>query len=144
MKVVDGTGKELADKDIKNGTELFLDVPAAAKPGTASIKFDALAKLSLGRLFIGETYQQHPTQSLILAKAENTKLTDTIKASWGPATPTVSPSVPTKIPAGDDPQAGAPEAGHSGYTLPMIIGGVLLVGAGVGAFAFQRRRASSK
>ncbi|RZS44998.1 TQXA domain-containing protein [Herbihabitans rhizosphaerae] len=141
VKVVDTAGKELAAKDIKNGSEIFFDVPSATAAGEGSFKLDASAKLTAGRLFIGKDYQQHPTQSLILAKADNTKLSDEAKVSWKAAAPVPTspkPSVPVKIPAGDA-QAAPAESG--GGNAPLLVGlGVLALGAAGGVFALQRRR----
>ncbi|WP_158888246.1 thioester domain-containing protein [Amycolatopsis anabasis] len=143
VKLVDGKGNAVAAKDLKNGSEFYLDVPASAKPGDGTVTLNGTADLSLGRLFIGKNYAQKPTQSMILAKAEKTKLEATAKASWKAApAPGATPTVPVKIPAGDQPQAAAAE---STSATPFVLGGgALVLAAGGGLLAASRRRRATQ
>jgi TQXA domain-containing protein len=148
VKLVDDKGSEVQAKDLKNGSQFFVDVPSSAKPGEGTVTLNAVADLSAGRLFIGKDYKQYPTQSMILAKSENTKLTAGAKASWTAATaPTTSssPQVPVKIPAGDNPNVAAAADSGPGAT-PFILGGgalVLLAGGGLALNARRRKLAEA-
>ena len=69
MQVTDADGNEVAAAAIKNGTELFLDVPAGTDDGDGKFELTASATVDTGRLFVGENYDENPTQSLIVAEA---------------------------------------------------------------------------
>lgn len=148
VKVTDADGKELKAEDIKNGSKIFFTVPADAKDGEGTFTLNATGHVEAGRLFIGNEKdgdKTRPTQSLIVATAKDTKLSAKAKADWK-ATPvttpeTTTPPVETTVPTTPAPQ---PDTGGLAYTgasifVPILIG-VLLVGGGVAALLFQRRR----
>jgi TQXA domain-containing protein/LPXTG-motif cell wall-anchored protein len=148
VRVTDADGNEVAAAAITNGTELYLDVPADAADGSGDLELTATANVDTGRLFVGKNYDEHPTQSLIVAAAVKTTLTAKAGASWTAApvttTTTTPPPTTTTVPpttttsAAPVPQGGLAETGASVFT-PIVIGLVLIV-AGVGAVLFMRRR----
>jgi TQXA domain-containing protein len=154
VKVTDVNGTELTADTIANGTALYLDVPAGTADGEATFELTATAGVDTGRLFVGRDYDEHPTQSLIVAKAEKSELTATAGADWAAApttstppptettTTTTAPPTTTTTDAAPAPQArntgGLAETGASIFA-PVLIG-LVLVGAGIGAMLFVRRR----
>jgi TQXA domain-containing protein/LPXTG-motif cell wall-anchored protein len=154
VKITDVDGVELDASKIKNGSQLFLDVPADAAEGEASFELSASAKVDTGRLFVGKDYSEHhKTQSLIVAKAEASELTVSAGGNWVEApAPTQPPSSTSETPAPTtttttSEAAPAPQPKNTGglastgasIMAPVVIG-VVLVGAGVGALLFLRRR----
>jgi TQXA domain-containing protein/LPXTG-motif cell wall-anchored protein len=152
VRVTDADGNELAADAIKDGTELFLDVPAGTADGDGTFELSALSSLATGRLFVGKD-ANHPTQSLIVAAAKNTTITAEAGAKWttAPVTTTTettsetttAPETTTSTTAAPVPQASANDddlasTGASVFT-PIVIGLVLL-GGGIGALLFLRRR----
>ncbi|MGH3880399.1 MAG: thioester domain-containing protein [Actinophytocola sp.] len=153
VKVTDLDGVELDASKIKNGTQLFLDVPAEAPEGEASFELAASAKVDTGRLFVGEDYSaERKTQSLIVAKAEESEITVSGKGNWAaapaPTSPpsstssTTPPTTTTTTEAAPAPQpkntGGLASTGAS-ILVPVVIG-LVLVGAGVGSLLFVRHR----
>jgi len=148
VRVTDEDGNDVAAGAITDGTELYLDVPAGTVDGDGTFELTASATVDTGRLFVGENYAQHPTQSLIVAAAVNTKLTASAGASWTTAPPTTTTTTTTPptttVPptttttAAPTPQGGLAETGASIFW-PVLIG-VVLVAGGVGALVFLRRR----
>lgn len=146
VRVTDADGNDVAADAITDGTELYLDVPADATDGDGSFELTATANVETGRLFVGRNYDEHPTQSLIVAAAVKTTLTASASASWAaapPATTTTTPPTTTVPPttsttAAPVPQGGLAETGASVMT-PIVIG-LVLIAAGVGAVLFMRRR----
>lgn len=153
VTITDKDGTALDPAGITNGTELYLTVPEGAE-GSASFELSASASLDTGRLFVGQQYgdqnrdgKTKKTQSLIVAQAEKSAVTASASASWT-ATPTTTTPPTTTVPTTQPPQTSpAPqpkntgdlaETGASIFT-PILIGAVL-IGAGVGALLFQRRR----
>lgn len=154
VKITDADGTELTAGTITDGTELYLDVPEGTADGDGSFELTASAAVDTGRLFVGRNYDEHPTQSLIVAKAEKTTLTAGANADWtaAPTTPptsTATPTTTTTVPpttttteAAPAPQpkntSGLAETGASVLT-PILIG-LVLVGGGIGAMIMVRRR----
>lgn len=154
VTITDKDSKELKAEDIKNGTELFLNVPKDAEDGSASFSLKGTAPLATGRLFVGKNYQapDHTTQSLIVAQADKGKLSASAKGSWTAATTTTTPTTTTETTTTPTTTttteaAPAPQARNTGglastgasILVPVVIG-LALVGAGVGALLLQRRR----
>ncbi|MFL6121198.1 Cys-Gln thioester bond-forming surface protein [Actinophytocola sp.] len=158
VKVVDADGKELTSEQVKDGSKLFLDVPADAKEGNGTFELTATAGVDTGRLFVGENYAEQPTQSLIVAKAEKSEIVASAGAKWtekevsptsseAPPTTTTEtspvPTTPTSTSATPAPQpkntSGALAETGASIFVPVLIGVVLLAG-GVGSLLFLRRR----
>ncbi|MFC4854551.1 Cys-Gln thioester bond-forming surface protein [Actinophytocola glycyrrhizae] len=160
VKVTDVDGAELTAEKIKNGAQLYLDVPESAEGGEGKFELTATASVDTGRLFVGERYAQgEKTQSLIVATADKSELVASASGKWTEK-PTAPPSTSTTeappttstgvAPAGESTTSEAPapqakntsgelaETGASIFT-PILIG-VVLVGAGIGALLFQRHR----
>jgi TQXA domain-containing protein len=151
VKLTDKDGKELAAADIKNGTEVYFQVPADAEEGEGTFGLGVTAPVDTGRLFVGAKNDKHPTQGLIVAQAENSELTAEVKASWTAGTTTTTTitttTTATTAPTTTTEAAPVPQARNTGglattgasIFVPVAIG-LVLVGAGVGALLFQRRR----
>ena len=159
VKLVDAKGTELTAETIKDGTQVFLDVPKDAKEGAGSFEVTATAGVDTGRLFIGVNYGEKPTQSLIVAKAEKSEIAATASAKWAEATPetsttttppTTSETTSTTTPPADTPTTTSPapqpkntsgDLAETGVSIfvPIMIG-VVLVGAGIGSLLFLRHR----
>jgi TQXA domain-containing protein/LPXTG-motif cell wall-anchored protein len=154
VTITDADGTELTAATIADGTELYLDVPEGAADGDGSFELTVSAAVDTGRLFVGENYDEHPTQSLIVAKSEKTTLTAGAVADWtvAPTTPpttttttttapttTVPPTTTTSdTPAPQPKNDDLAETGASVFA-PILIG-LVLVGAGIGAMFVVRRR----
>jgi TQXA domain-containing protein/LPXTG-motif cell wall-anchored protein len=155
VRVTDAAGTELAASAIKNGTELFLDVPAAQADGKGGFELTAEVNIETGRLFVGKNYATKPTQSMIVAQTKTVTLTATANGAWGatqppptsettttaPPTTTVPPATtsttrPDAAPVADEDDLAS--TGASVFT-PIVIG-IVLVGAGIGALLVMRRR----
>ncbi|MEU3650226.1 thioester domain-containing protein [Lentzea sp. NPDC034063] len=152
---VQGTGDKVS--------EFFVNVPAGAKDGQASFKLSAEATLQVGRLFIakdkadnGETKK---SQSLVVAQPSKAKVEKEAKADWKAAvvpptssTPSSSVTPPTSTPetttpttsstpANPAPGGGEDDLASTGASIMWpLIGGLVLVGAGVGALFVVRRK----
>jgi TQXA domain-containing protein/LPXTG-motif cell wall-anchored protein len=136
VKVTDTDGKELKTADVKDGSKLFVDVPAGTKPGNGSFSLKASGELDTGRLFVAENYAKKPAQSLIVADSEKTQVAAKATASWTEAAaPTTAPSTPGGAPSGggDLANTGVDAA------VPFGIGGLLL-GGGALMLLVNRRR----
>ncbi|GAB3429607.1 thioester domain-containing protein [Actinophytocola sediminis] len=132
--VADADGNELGDQ-VRNGTEVFLAVPADAAAGEATIEVAAKAVVDTGRLFVGADYYEAPTQSLIVAKAEETEVTATAKGSWNGG----ADAAPAAQGKNDDSAlANLAETGAS-ILAPVLLGAVL-IGAGIVSVLFVRNR----
>jgi TQXA domain-containing protein/LPXTG-motif cell wall-anchored protein len=132
VKITDKDGKELDGKKqaTKDKYEFYVNVPAGTPDGKAEITVSADATVSLGRLFVGKT----ESQKLVLAGEGKVHLEAKGEANWA-----VTVSTPTTE-APPAPQA-KNELANTGasITLPLILGGVLVLG-GAGALVFVRRR----
>jgi TQXA domain-containing protein/LPXTG-motif cell wall-anchored protein len=138
VKITDADGKELTAKDVKDGSKLYVDVPADAKPGKGGFTLKATGELDTGRLFVSENYAKQPAQSLIVADSEKTDVTANAAASWTEAgAPATSPAPTT--PAGSP--GGGGELANTGVdaAVPFTIGGLLL-GGGALMLLVNRRR----
>ncbi|HEV7649538.1 MAG TPA: Cys-Gln thioester bond-forming surface protein [Actinophytocola sp.] len=157
VKITDVDGVELDASKIKNGSQLFLDVPAEAAEGEASFELTASAKVDTGRLFVGKDYSEnHKTQSLIVAKAEASEITVTGGGNWveapaqtappsstsQTAPPTTTTTTSEAAPAPQPKNTGGLASTGASVLAPVVIG-VVLVAAGVGALLFLRRRRSA-
>lgn len=153
VKITDADGTELTAATIADGTKLYLDVPAGTADGAASFELTASAAVDTGRLFVGQNYDEHPTQSLIVAKAEKTTLTVSATGSWttAPTTPptttttTTTTTVPPTTTTSEAPPAPQPKndenlAETGASVLAPVLIGLVLVGAGLGALLVVRRR----
>jgi TQXA domain-containing protein len=154
VKVTDADGAELTADQIKDGTELFLDVPEAAGKSEGTFELTASAGVDTGRLFVGENYAQKPTQSLIVAKAEQREIVAEAGAKWeaagvetsAPET-TTETTEPTTETTSDTPEAQAKnvadedDLASTGASIfaPVLIG-VVLLACGIGALLFIRHR----
>ena len=143
-------------------TEFFVNVPANAPSGSASFQLSAEAEISIGRLFVSRNKnpKSPEAQSLVVAQPQTAKVEKEAKADWKlevkpsepttPSSPTSSappsstpPTTTTAVPpaagGGDDDLA---ETGAS--ILWPLVGGLVLVGAGVGAlFVVRRKKATA-
>jgi TQXA domain-containing protein len=161
VKITDVDGVEFTADKIKNGAQLYLDIPADATEGDGTFELKATASIDTGRLFVGEKYgKKKKTQSLIVATAEDSELTAGAGGKWTEAAPPTTTTTeappssttttttetlpPSETTTSSDTPAPQPdtdnlaETGASVFT-PILIG-IVLVGAGVGALLFQRHR----
>ncbi|GAA4554409.1 thioester domain-containing protein [Amycolatopsis samaneae] len=161
VKITDANGKELKSADVKDGSELFIDVPKDAKDGNGSFALKASGSLDTGRLFVGKDYEKKKAQTLIVAQSEKTTVGASASAKWaaGTVTPPTSetstpPSATTAPPTPSAPPTTAPsvvpqaEQGSLPNTgvsaiLPISIGAVLLIGGVVMLLLVRRRRKSA-
>jgi TQXA domain-containing protein/LPXTG-motif cell wall-anchored protein len=136
VKITDADGKELKGSDVKDGSKLYVDIPAGTKPGKGAFTLKATGELDTGRLFVSENYAKQPAQSLIVADSEKTEVTANAAASWTEAgAPTTAPSTP----AGSN--GGGGELANTGVdaAVPFTVGGLLL-GGGALMLLVNRRR----
>lgn len=152
VKITDVDGVELDASKIKNGSQLFLDVPADAPEGEASFELVASAKVDTGRLFVGKDYSEHhKTQSLIVAKAEESEISVTAGGNWAATPPPTSPpsstsetapptTTTTEAPPAPQPKNTGGLASTGASILAPVVIGIVLVGAGIGSLLFLRRR----
>ena len=159
VTVTDLDGVEFTADKIKNGAQLFLNVPEGTEAGDGTFELTASASVDTGRLFVGEQYgKKKKTQSLIVATAEKSEIVASAGGKWTVATPpsstteqppssTVETTTPpetttssSEAPA-PQPKNTAGELAETGASIfaPIVIG-VVLVGAGIGAIFFQRHR----
>ena len=155
VKITDANGVELTAEAIKDGSQVFLDVPKDAKEGAGAFELTATAGVDTGRLFVGQNYAEKPTQSLIVAKAEKSEIAASAGAKWTEAatetttttppttsetttTPSETPSTTSPAPQPKNTSGDLAETGVSIF-VPIMIG-VVLVGAGIGALLFLRHR----
>lgn len=151
VKITDLDGVELDASTIKNGTQVYLDVPADAAEGEGGFELTATASVDTGRLFVGENYEENPTQSLIVATAESSEIVARGAATWTAGTTTTTPPTETTTtpPVTEttsdtpvpQPKANEDDLAQTGASIfaPIMIG-VVLLGAGIGALFFQRHR----
>ena len=137
VKITDADGKELKGTDVKDGTKLFVDIPAGTKPGKGSFSLDATGQLDTGRLFVAQNFETQEAQSLIVADSEKTQVTAKAAASWteAGAVPSTAPSTPGGA------QSGGGELANTGVdaAVPFTVGGLLL-GGGALVLLLTRRR----
>jgi TQXA domain-containing protein len=160
VKVTDVDGVEFTADKIKNGAQLYLDVPEGTTPGDGTFELTATAGVDTGRLFVGEKYgKKKKTQSLIVATSEKSEIVASAGGNWT-ETPTTPPSSTTEAPPSStttettpttetttsaapapQPKNDSGDLAETGASIfaPILIG-VVLVGAGIGALLFQRHR----
>ncbi|MBP2321566.1 TQXA domain-containing protein/LPXTG-motif cell wall-anchored protein [Kibdelosporangium banguiense] len=130
----DKDGKELKKADVATKIqqldkyEFYVKVPANIATGKVEFSIAGQSEFSLGRLFVTQDAKKK-TQSMILATSKTVKLDANGVAEWASA------------PAAPQPKKANNELANTGASIltPILIG-VVLVGAGVGALVFQRRR----
>jgi TQXA domain-containing protein/LPXTG-motif cell wall-anchored protein len=140
VKVTDADGKELKSTDVKDGSKLYVDVPADAKPGKGSFSLKVSGQLDTGRLFVSENYAKQPAQSLIVADSEKTQVTAKAAVEWAEAGAVPSTTAPApSTPAGST--GGGGDLANTGVdaAVPFTIGGLLL-GGGALMLLLNRRR----
>jgi TQXA domain-containing protein/LPXTG-motif cell wall-anchored protein len=158
-------GQELAIQETgEKVSEFFVNVPANAPSGKADFKLTAEAEIAIGRLFVAHNKDpKNPNaQSLVVAQPQKATVEKEAKADWKlevkPSEPTppssTSPSAtPSSTPETTTPTTSStlanPAPGGSGdedlastgaSILWPLLGGLVLVGAGVGALFFVRRK----
>lgn len=153
VTVVDESGAELDAAEIKDGTRLFVDVPAGAADGTAAVALTATARVETGRLFVGRDYGEGKvTQSMIVARADTSQVTATARVTWSdkPTEKTVDNTVDNNAvdnavateETPPEPQArnasGLAETGASLLTPGLV--GLALVGLGAVVLLVRRNR----
>ncbi|WP_051717192.1 LAETG motif-containing sortase-dependent surface protein [Streptomyces megasporus] len=79
VKVVGKDGQEVTS--VKNGDEVFFDVPQGAEDGTASLSVQAATKVPVGRVFTG-VGKHAESQTQILAGSSESTVTATATANW--------------------------------------------------------------
>ncbi|MBE1500948.1 TQXA domain-containing protein/LPXTG-motif cell wall-anchored protein [Amycolatopsis lexingtonensis] len=138
VKVTDADGKELKSTDVKDGSKLFVDVPAGVKPGNGSFSLKVTGELDTGRLFVADNYAKKPAQSLIVADSEKTQVTAKAAATWTEAGAPATSTAPT-TPGGA--QSGGGDLANTGVdaAVPFGVGGLLL-GGGALMLLVNRRR----
>ncbi len=152
---VQGTGDKVS--------EFFVSVPEGAKDGQATFKLSAEAEIALGRLFVAHNGQDdNVAQSLVVAQPQKAKVQKEAKVDWKtgvvptqptsstPITPSSTTTVPSSetpapssstTPANPAPGGGEDDLASTGASIMWpLIGGLVLVGAGVGAMFVVRRK----
>ncbi|WP_330271603.1 thioester domain-containing protein [Lentzea sp. NBC_00516] len=152
---VQGTGDKV--------TEFFVNVPEGTKDGQAEFKLSAEATLSEGRLFVAKDKasagKDGVAQSLVVAQPQKVKVEKDAKADWKAGavppttttttatttTTTTSPETTTpatsSTPANPAPGGGEDDLASTGASILWpLLGGLVLVGAGVGALFVVRRK----
>jgi TQXA domain-containing protein/LPXTG-motif cell wall-anchored protein len=143
-------------------TEFFVNVPANAPTGSATFQLSAEAELAIGRLFVAHNKKhEDKAQSLVVAQPQKAKVEKEAKADWTlvvkPSEPSTPPSssTPSSTPSSPAPTtttAVPPAAGGGDDDLAQtgasilwpLLGGLVLVGAGVGAlFVVRRKKATA-
>ncbi|SFW65053.1 thioester domain-containing protein [Amycolatopsis australiensis] len=138
VKITDKDGKELKAADVKDGSKLYVDVPAGTQPGKGGFTLKATGELDTGRLFVAENYARQEAQSLIVASSEKTEVTANAAASWSEAAAPTATTAPS-TPAGST--GGGGELANTGVdaAVPFTVGGLLL-GGGALMLLLNRRR----
>lgn len=131
--LTDAEGTELDPAAVTDGTEVFVAVPQDAAAGEATFTITATAVVDTGRLFVGEDYYEQATQSLIVARAVESSVTATGRASWTQGVD-VSPAAQGK----NTDDGGLAFTGASIFG-PILLGAVLL-GTGILSVFFVRGR----
>ena len=150
---VAGTGDKVS--------EFFVNVPAGTPTGNASFKLSAEATLQIGRLFVAKdkasTGDDQKAQSLVVAQPSKAKVEKEAKVDWKlevkpsePTTPTTTTTTTTtetttpttsSTPANPAPGGGEDDLASTGASILWpLVGGLVLVGAGVGALFVVRRK----
>lgn len=160
VEITDADGKRLDTDGIDDGTEIYFKVPADAKPADGNVTVTGDADVLTGRVFVSDSYDKKPSQSLILANSTPVEVSKKATVTWTPATapttgttttapPTSSeaapvPTTPSGPGASQTPVANASDEGDLAYTgvsigVPIGIAALLLVGGGA-LLLLQRKR----
>lgn len=148
---VKGTGEKVS--------EFFVNVPEGTKDGEANFTLSAEAEIALGRLFVAHNKKQDDkAQSLVVAQPQKAKVEKEAKATWKagvvptttttvPVTTTTTtpetttPSTTSTTPVNPAPGGGEDDLASTGASILWpLLGGLVLVGAGVGALFVVRRK----
>ncbi|MDX8032304.1 thioester domain-containing protein [Lentzea sp. BCCO 10_0856] len=142
-------------------SEFFVNVPANAPTGNAAFKLSAEAELAIGRLFVAHNKDKEDVaQSLVVAQPQKAKVEKDAKADWKlevkpsePSTPvttttttttapsSTTPTTTSTTPANPAPGGGEDDLASTGASILWpLVGGLVLVGAGVGALFVVRRK----
>lgn len=135
VRLTDADGEDLDVSQVRDGTEVFVAVPADAGPGEAVFEVTATAVVGTGRLFVGANYDEDPTQSLIVAQALETQVSASADASWD-AGAEAAPVAQAK----NDDSALADLAETGASILAPVLLGIVLIGAGIVSVLFVRNR----
>ncbi|WP_439662630.1 thioester domain-containing protein [Lentzea sp. HUAS TT2] len=149
----------LSIKGLENVTEFYVNVPEGTADGEATFKLSAQADIAVGRLFIASKGDNTDVaQSLVVAQPQKAKVEKDAKASWkaGVVPPTTTTTTATTTtttttpetttpttsttPANPAPGGGEDLASTGASILWPLLGGLVLVGAGVGALFVVRRK----
>jgi TQXA domain-containing protein len=132
VRVIDAEGNDLNGGQVRDGAEVFVDVPEGTEAGQATFEVTATAVVDTGRLFVGQNYTEDPTQSLIVAKAVESTVTAQATASWTDGAQVV------QVANDDEDVSDLAETGASIFA-PVLFG-IGLVVAGIVAVMFVRAR----
>ncbi|GLY48007.1 thioester domain-containing protein [Lentzea sp. NBRC 102530] len=149
----------LSIKGLENVTEFYVNVPEGTADGEASFKLSAQADIAVGRLFVASNGDNTKSaQSLVVAQPQKAKVEKEAKASWKagvvPTTTTTTTTATTTTttpetttpatsttPANPAPGGGEDDLASTGASILWpLLGGLVLVGAGVGALFVVRRK----
>ncbi|MFS8100864.1 thioester domain-containing protein [Lentzea alba] len=160
----DKKAQELAVKDTGNKvTEFFVNVPEKQPTGSATFNLSAEAEIAIGRLFVqrNKDPRNPEAQSLVVAQPQKAKVEKEAKVDWKlevkPSEPTKPSETPSSTPSSPAPTSSSatptPAPGGGGdddlaetgaSILWPLVGGLVLVGAGVGAlFVVRRKKATA-
>ncbi|MEV6711933.1 thioester domain-containing protein [Lentzea sp. NPDC051208] len=141
--------------------DFYVNVAAGTPDGEAKVKLSAEAKLQEGRLFVakaGQAGNDGVAQSLVVAQPQKVKVEKEVKADWKagvvpPTTTTTTTATTTTTtpetttpttsttPANPAPGGGEDDLASTGASILWpLLGGLVLVGAGVGALFVVRRK----
>lgn len=167
VTVVDEDGKPLevqqksdglSIKGVENVSKFYVNVPDGTPDGEATFKLSAQADIAVGRLFVAHNKKSDDVaQSLVVAQPQKAEVEKEAKASWKagvvptepttttPATTTTTPDTTTpttsSTPANPAPGGGEDDLASTGASILWpLLGGLVLVGAGVGAMFVVRRK----
>ncbi|MDX8056584.1 thioester domain-containing protein [Lentzea sp. BCCO 10_0798] len=145
-------------------SEFFVNVPEKTPTDSATIKLSAEAELAIGRLFVAHNKDKEDVaQSLVVAQPQKAKVEKEAKADWklkvvppssSSSTPpttttttttttpeTTTPTTTSSTPANPAPGGGEDDLASTGASILWpLLGGLVLVGAGVGALFVVRRK----
>jgi len=144
VTLVDESGANPDAAAVKDGTRLFIDVPAGTADGTASVELTATARVETGRLFVGQDYGEgNETQSMIVAESQTSQVTATASGAW-PETQTEN-AVENAVATEETPPA--PQAKNTSdlaetgaSLLTPGLAGLALVGLGMVVLLVRRHR----
>lgn len=144
VKLVDENGTEVKAADVKDNTTLFVDVPAGAPEGEATIELGATAEVNSGRLFVGEDYSAtHKTQSVIVAQTKGADLVASASAAWSDTEVEQVANENNDDSEVDNAAADEDSLAETGASILMpVLLGLGLVAAGFALLLFLRNRSS--